>query len=355
MDRKANQYEMRLVAQEEDAMLNEETGAADAEQPPVLVVILNWNCWEDTLTSVDSILRLNYRNHRILVIDNGSTDGSVAHLRDIRNDRVELLEHPENLGYTGGCNEGFRRGLESGASYVWLLNADALVEDEDTLSSLIELAESDPNIGLVSPRLAEPGEAGPLTFCGGVCQMNPFFYERTSDSKEAQSWVRQYPNAGFVSGAAMLVKTSMIREIGMLDDKFFAYVETIDYSHRSSRAGYKILVDDNSLVRHPQKKWTLSPLTIKPHFWYYMARNECLLWRKHLGVIRALRPSWWAFRKMTVHLCHCREAPNITDAILAGLWHGWINRGGPYRPEYRMPRPVAAAVWKYALAKANPS
>lgn len=336
-------------------MSDEETRAADAEQPPVLVVILNWNCWEDTLKSVDSALRLNYRNHRILVIDNGSTDGSVAYLRDIRNDRVEILEHPENQGYTGGCNEGFRRGLESGASYVWLLNSDALVEDEDTLSSLIQLAESDTKIGLVSPQLAEPGEAGQLTFCGGVCQMDPFHYERTSDPKEAQSLVRKYPNAGFVSGAAMLVKTSLIREIGMFDEKFFAYCENIDFSCRSSQAGYKNLVDDNSLVRHPQKKMTLSPLTIKPHFWYYMARNECLLWRKHIRATRALRPSWWAFRKMAMHLCQCREAPNITEAILAGLWHGWINRGGPYRPEYRMPRPLAAAVWRYALAKANPS
>jgi len=346
---------MRLAAQERDAMLDEEAGAADTEQPSVLVVILNWNCLEDTLTAVESVLRLNYRNHRILVIDNGSTDGSAACLQNIRNDRVEILEHTENLGFTGGCNAGFRRGLESGASYIWLLNSDALIEDEDTLGSLVELAESNPKIGLVSPRLAEPGEAGNLTFCGGVCQMDPFYYERTGDPKEAESWVGKYPNAGFVSGTAMLVKTSLIRQIGMLDEKFFAYIEATDFSYRSSQAGYKNLVDENSLVRHAQKKMTLSPLTIKPHFWYYMARNECLLWRKHIGVIRALRPSWWAFRKMTVHLCRCREAPNITEAILAGLWHGWINRGGPYCPEYRMPRPVATAVWKYALAKANPS
>ena len=336
------------------AKLDEATGVADAKQPPVLVVILNWNCWEDTLTAVESVLRLNYRNHRILVIDNGSTDGSVPHLRNIRNERVEILENLENLGFTGGCNEGFRRGLKSGASYIWLLNSDALIEEENILSSLVELAESNPKIGLVSPRLAEPGEAGHLTFCGGVCQMNPFYFERTADPKEALGWVGKYPNAGFVSGAAVLVKASLIREIGMLDEKFFAYIEATDFSYRSSKAGYKNLVDENSLVRHAQKNMTLNPLTIKPHFWYYMARNECLLWRKHMGVIRALRPSWWAFRRMTVHLCRCREAPHITEAILAGLWHGWTNRGGPYRPEYRMPRTLADAVWKYALAKAKP-
>src|ERR1035441_3341755 len=95
--------------------------------PSVVVVILNWNGWKETLTSVDSVLRLDYTNLRVLVVDNGSADGSIEHLRTIRDDQVELLELPENRGYTGGCNEGFKRALVAGAQYVWLLNSDAVV------------------------------------------------------------------------------------------------------------------------------------------------------------------------------------------------------------------------------------
>jgi len=336
-------------------MPNEMRTAADAAQPSVLVVILNWNGWKDTVTCIDFVLRLNYPNFRVLVVDNGSSDGSIAHLRTIHDDRVELLAFPENRGYTGGCNEGFRRALADGAEYVWLLNSDAIVEDKGTLSSLVALAESDPKIGLVSPKLAEPGGEGRLTFCGGVCSMNPIRYDVTRDPEEARRWAREYPNAGYVWGTAMLVKSSVIRRIGVLDESFFAYCEDGDYSCRSSKAGYRNLVDENSFVLHPHRNAMLNPLEIKSHVLYYPARNECRLWRKHLGALHAARPSWWAFLKRIRQMRRCGENRAAADAILAGLWHGWINRGGPYRPQYRMPRLLAAAIRKYALAKEDSS
>jgi len=335
------------------AMLHEKIGAVDAVLPSVLVVILNWNGWEETLTSVDSVLRLDYPNLRVLVVDNGSTDGSVLHLRTIRDDRVELLELPENRGYTGGCNEGFKRALAAGTQYVWLLNNDTAIEDKNTLSSLVALAESDPKIGLVTPRTAVLGEENRLTYCGGICSIDPIIYNETNDPEEARRWAREYPNSGMVLGTAMLVKSSLIREIGMLDERFFAYSEDADYSLRSSMAGYRNLVDENSLVMHKEKNRIKNPLAIKPHYWYYVLRNECRFWRKHLGVIRALRPSWWALRRTMMYMGRCKENRDATDAMLAGLWHGWINRGGPYRPEYRMPGLLAAAIRKYALAKAD--
>jgi hypothetical protein len=142
-----------------------------------------------------------------------------------------------------------------------------------------------------------------------------------------------------------------MREIGMLDDKFFAYHEDDDYSYRSSQAGYRNLVDENSLVRHPDMNAKLNPPTIKPHVAYYVARNHTLFLRKHLGAIKALRPSWWMFQSRLRLMLKCRENPVACDALLAGLWHGWTNRGGPYNPEYRMPRMLAAAIWKYARAR----
>jgi GT2 family glycosyltransferase len=195
--------------------------------PSVLAVILNWNGWKDTLTSVDSVLRLDYPNLRVLVIDNGSTDGSVPQLQTILGDRVELVALPENRGYTGGCNEGFKRALAAGTDWVWLLNSDALIEHVGALTSLLTLAESDPKIALVSPRIAEPDDGFSLTFCGGVCSTAPLFIEATRDPEQARQWAKQYPNAGMVYGAAMLIRTSAIREVGMLDEKFFAYYEDI--------------------------------------------------------------------------------------------------------------------------------
>jgi GT2 family glycosyltransferase len=337
------------------SMMDEERSEAKAMRPSVLVVSLNWNRWQDTLTSVNSVLRLNYPNLRVLVIDNKSTDDSLAHLRTIHDDRVEILELQENMGCSGGRNEGFKLALAENFQYVWLLDNDAVLEDKNTLSSLVALAESDPEIGLVGPRIAVLGHEDRLTYCGGVCSTDPVIYDETCDPEEARQWAQKYPNSGLALGTAMLVKCSIIRKIGMLDEGFFAYFEDIDYSLRSSHAGYRNLVDENSVVRHEEKNKNNDPLAMKPHYWYYWARNECRFWRKHLGPVRALRHSWWSLHKMMRHMRQCREKQDATNAILAGLWHGWINRGGAYRPEYRMPRPLAAVIWRYAMAKAAAS
>ncbi|MGD0829310.1 MAG: glycosyltransferase family 2 protein [Terracidiphilus sp.] len=332
-------------------MSREERGAVGVSQPSVLVVTLNWNGWKATLNSVESVLRLNYWNLRVLMIDNGSADGSVEHLRSFCGDRVDLLELPENRGYTGGCNEGFKHALAAGVDYVWLLNNDSEVVDKDTLQSLVALAESDPKIGLATPRIAVPGVEKRLTYCGGVCSVNPVIYDETCDPEEARRWAEKYPNAGLALGTAMLVKTSLIRKIGMLDERFFAYFEDIDYSLRSSQAGFRNIVDENHIVRHEEKNRNNNPLEMKPHYWYYWARNEYWFWRKHLGPIGALRRSWWAFDRMMRNLRACRENQDACNAILAGTWHGWINKKGAYRSEFRMPRLLAAVVWRYAMAR----
>jgi GT2 family glycosyltransferase len=332
-------------------------GTAASDMPPsVLVVSLNWNGWRETLTSVYSVLELNYPNLHVLVIDNKSTDDSLEHRRTIHDDRVEILELPENLGCSGGRNEGLKRALAENFQYVWLLDNDAAVEGKDVLTSLVALAESDPKIGLVSPRIAEPGKEGPLTYCGGICSMDPvILMDDTSDPEEARRWAVKYPNAGLVYGTALLVKSSAIRLIGMLDESLFAYGEDNDYSYRSSQVGFLNVVDEKSTIQHEGKNEETNPLAMKPHYWYYKTRNICLFWRKHLGVIRAARPSWWSFHRTLRRMCQCKEKQEATDAMLAGLWHGWIGRGGPYRPEYRMPKLLSAVIWRYAMAKAASS
>jgi GT2 family glycosyltransferase len=325
--------------------------SGEGQDPSVLVVILNWNGWEDTLTALESVLRLDYPRLQVLIIDNGSTDGSVEQLRTVSNDQVGLLELPENLGYTGGCNKGFQHALASGIDYVWLVNSDVLMEDRNTLRSLMAIAEGDPKLGLVAPRIAAPGKGGRLTYCGGVCTTDPPMWEHISDPDEARRQAQRYPNAGLVVGTAMLLRTSLVREIGMLDEEFFAYFEDHDYSYRASQAGYRNVTDENSVIRHADKETNDKPLEIKPHWWYYNVRNECRFWRKHLKPVKALKVMKWDLHTTWVHIRRCQANKEATDAILAGLWHGWIGRWGAYRPEYRMPRPLAALVMRYALTR----
>src|SRR5260370_15966732 len=196
-------YSLRSSQQMSDSSQkrNREGGAESL----VLIVILNWNSPEGTVTAVESVLRMDYPNFHVLIVENGSTDNSAAELRKITGSRVELLESAVNNGYTGGCNLGFVRALDLGAEYVWLLNNDAVVAP-DTLSSLVALAESDLQIGLVTPVIASLDEVPHITFAGGLCNMNAAVYEETNDGAVAKRWAAEHPASGLVIVTAMLIR-----------------------------------------------------------------------------------------------------------------------------------------------------
>jgi GT2 family glycosyltransferase len=237
-----------------------------------------------------------------------------------------------------------------GAKYIWLLNNDAVV-GRTVLSSIVAVAESDERIGLVTPQIAALDEER-ITFAGGVISLNNAIYLETNNPAVAAEWAARYPDAGLVVGTAMLVRAELIRQIGLLDPAFFAYFEDIDYSARSAGAGFRNLVDSNSVVKHLEKNRNTRPLEIRPHYWYYMARNESRFWRKHLKLAGSIKMRWHSFNGFLRHHNRLSSKPESAEAILAGLWDGWRDRGGPYDPHARMPALPSAIVRLYSRRRA---
>jgi GT2 family glycosyltransferase len=313
----------------------------------VAVVILNWNSIDDTLSAVESVLRMDYPNYRLVIIDNGSTDGSTAELGKIKDGRVKLILSPENLGFTGGCNLGFDWAVKNGADYVWLLNSDAITE-AGTLSSLVSVAEADATIGLVSPVIASAQRASRLVCAGGFYNAELPSCDMTRDIEIGAKWVTEHPAEVILLGTALLVRVELIRRIGKLDDRFFAYWEDIDFSMRSNEAGFRNAVDFASTVSHNEKFPTDRPQDIKPHYWYYLARNEIRFWKKHASFSDRLRPLWWAYLLQLGHLNLLSGAETSRQAILSGMWDGWLNRTGPYPADRRVPRLVARVIERHS-------
>jgi GT2 family glycosyltransferase len=309
-------------------------------QPLVLIVILNWNAAASTLAAVASLSPIDYGNWRALVIDNGSNDGSLDVLKSLANERIEVVGVETNTGYTGGCNLGLRHALEIGAKYTWLLNNDATT-DAHTLSSLVALAESDDRIGLVSPLVATTGASGKVFFAGGRWNKQAAEYVDTHDVALARRWAKESPEALVVWGTAMLVPMKVVQAIGMLHEGFFAYYEDIDFSIRSLEAGFRNAMDFSSIVYHDNKNMNFPAEELKPHYCYYMARNERRFWRKHLGAFKSLRVSWWGTYHALQHRKRFAGFPNAREAILAGIWHGWIHKEGAYHSSFRAPRAIS--------------
>ncbi|MDW8091366.1 MAG: glycosyltransferase family 2 protein, partial [Meiothermus sp.] len=113
----------------------------------VYVIVLNWNGWKDTIECLSSLRHSDYPNYEIVVVDNNSEDDSVVRIREAH-PQVPIIQAEDNLGFAGGNNLGIRYALSKGAEFVWLLNNDTKVM-KNTLSSMVELAMRNPDVGVV--------------------------------------------------------------------------------------------------------------------------------------------------------------------------------------------------------------
>lgn len=206
------------------------------------IIVLNWNGWPDTLACLASLGQLDYADCSVVVVDNGSTDGSVQHIRQAYPE-LDLLESGANLGFGGGCNVGIRHALDQGAEYVWLINSDATVAP-DALSELVAVADSDPHLGSVGSVLYEADDPARVQLWGGG-RVNLWL------GRSVHCLTAGVPD--FISGASVLLRAQALREVGLFDQaSFFMYWEDTDLGFRLRRAGWTLAVAPASRVWHRQ-------------------------------------------------------------------------------------------------------
>jgi GT2 family glycosyltransferase len=307
-------------------------GALHGRMPRVVTVVLNWRRPDETRDCVRSLLAMDYPNHHILVIDNSAGTTGIEDL--LSGLPFEIIRNPANLGFTGGVNIGMRHAVASGADYVWLMNSDATVAP-DALSRLVAAAEADQRIGLISPVIHAPEDRGKLIFCLGLQSPGLVASGGTSDPAEAAKWLRDRQTETVLYGAALLVRRTLIETIGGLDERFFAYVEDVDYSLRCHDAGFLVAVCFEAVVWHQFKD--LMSEDLPPYVHYFMNRNQMLLWRKRTRHSLLRKPTLWYLYHRLLKVERERRDPVIVNALLAGLWDGLRGVGGPYEPNRLAP------------------
>jgi len=208
----------------------------------VIAVIVNWNGREETLACLASLAASRRPPEQTIVVDNGSADGSVAAIKGAF-PAVDVLALPRNHNFAGGANRGLRRALALGADYVWLLNNDVTVA-EDALQQLLAAAEG-ANAGIAGPRVRTPPADDELgawwDFERG--RILPAYAGRQA---EAQGIV----DVDYVWGCAMLLRSDLLRRVGLLDERYVAYFEDADLCRRAQVAGYRVVATTEALVWH---------------------------------------------------------------------------------------------------------
>jgi len=250
-----------------------------SSNPGVFIVILNWNGYRDSVTCLQSLREISYPSCEMVFVDNGSTDGSVARLKEEFKD-VVYLENQENLGYTGGNNVGIRYAMEHGAEYVWLLNNDTKVA-ADALTILIAAAGKDRKAGLIGPKILQM--ENPELAYSMVGRLNMWFpWPDRMEGKEENRVTGGAVRVDFLSGAALLVKREFVEKVGLLDERFFFYWEENDWCERGRKAGFHSLLVPDAKVYH--KGGGASGKGWNEFTAYYLVRNWILFMRKHAAL-----------------------------------------------------------------------
>ena len=286
-------------------------------EPQVVSVILNSNRRDDTLACLESLANSTYAAQTTLVVDNATTDGSVEAIRAAFPE-THLLLLAENHGFAGNNNAGIDWALDRGADWVFVLNEDTVLAP-DCVARLVEIGESDARVGIVGPMIYHFDEPDVIQTAGGVLGADWSAGLLGHNERDLGQYGAPRP-VEWISGCAMLVRRDLIKQVGLLDERFFIYWEEIDWCLRASRAGWRLVHVPQAKLWHKGVQRDYKP---KPSVTYYTTRNRFLLLAKNRAPLStwlvasastlrtlsswSLKPKWRAMRPHR-------------DAMLQGLW-----------------------------------
>ncbi|MFN0275514.1 MAG: glycosyltransferase family 2 protein [Chitinophagales bacterium] len=302
--------------------------------PKICIVLVNYKTWQDTVECIESILKSDYKNYQIVVVENGSADenwenllkwtrGELTHavLTDNKlfrlsnpitqkpllyfrahageSDTLRLgpmeniypilyIQSKMNLGFAGGNNVGMRYALNSNFDYVWLLNNDTVIE-KHAITELVNYAEekkgTNQKIGIIGSKLLLYHNPEKMQGVGAVFNK----YSGKSKIIGAQEidngkYDNQEIQCNYVIGAAMFVHKEFLLDVGLMSEEYFLYNEENDWSARAKQKGWGVGVAVKSKVYHKQgastgnspkkSKWQITALN-------YKYRGKIRLYKKY--------------------------------------------------------------------------
>jgi len=353
--------------------LNPTSWQAQAPSPSILISILNWNGWRDTVECLESVRRLDYPNHIAVVVDNGSSDDSAGRLRawaaknlpesqelvectteeaaqgrehareeaaDARapRRRLVLVRSHDNLGFAGGNNVAIQYALQRPhpADYVFLLNNDATVA-EDCLTRLVEVAAKS-GAGIVGAVMKERAN-GRVQFAGlagSLPLLRLFFRPLLKFRDPAPDPADTFYSSFSACGGAMMIHRDVLESVRrrtghFLDDDLFLYFEEVDFCGRARQLGYDCVMAAQAVVYHGEA--SSSGGRYNPIAYYYTSRNRT-------RVARHLLP--WPLRLLfhgfNIPQCLGRVAVNLArgrrdaaKAIFRGALDGYRGVSGKWK------------------------
>ena len=248
-----------------------------APYPTVYIITLNWNTKHDTVECVRSLKEIDYPNFEIIVVDNGSTDGSMDLFKETFDDSITVIDNKKNQGYSKGFNAGISHAMDLGADHVLIINSDTYV-DRNILTELVNVAETDERIGFVTGKVYYhdlKGKKNVLQTVGKRPDLYRLVGGQIGANEEDTGQYDEVRELEFCDDVFMLVRKEVVQRTGGYDPNFFLQGEQADWQLRAKKMGFKIFYTPHAKIWHRVSLSTGGAESPTRH--YFSSRNNILV------------------------------------------------------------------------------
>lgn len=268
----------------------------------ISIVILNWNSKEKLIDCLASIKKHTKQKHEIIIVDNGSTDGSIEFLKD-EYPEAKLICNSVNMGVGPARNQGMK--IATG-EYVLILDVDTILKNS-AIDILKKYMDENRKVGIVGAKLLNPDLSIQMS-----CRNFPTLYTKLSsritklsqkrlNQEQLKHWAHDsVESVGYLLGACQLIRREVICEIGVYDDKIFYGPEDIDYCLRAWLAGFEVKYNPNAIIIHDHQritKNTLNKMTLihLQALLYYFKKYHSYFTNNYIYKKIGLNREWYKF------------------------------------------------------------
>jgi GT2 family glycosyltransferase len=289
------------------------------------IILVNWNLKDDTNECIESLLKSGAAHSQIIVVDNGSTDGSAAAINDRYQNSILVIQSEENIGYAAGVNLGIKYALSHDYNWILLLNNDTIVA-EDFIDSMHRGLQVE-NYTILSPVIFFHENPAVIWSMGERFIPHTLLTFAGNKNHTLAKNLPEIIPIDITNGCAMMVNREVFERIGLFDSKLFMYGEEVDFCWRARQAAFRFACLTRAHVWH---KISLSSQKNKPRARYLRIRNQVIFYRRYATAVQ--KPIYGLYtlcRLISLAIADTiKGTAGLVKPGFVGWLDGWFSRLG---------------------------
>jgi GT2 family glycosyltransferase len=245
------------------------------------IIIINYNCYKDTLETISSLMKFNQNLFDIYLVDNFSSTEDLKNLEKNLPNLINFIKSDRNLGFAGANNLAIKVALKKDYKYIFILNPDTLIEDKNFFQ-IIEDEILSSGADIIGPLVRYFPEVDKIYFAGGFVNKCLGLTQMYGKGK----YISQYKNKNniecdFITGCSMVVRREVFQGIGLFPEEYFLYFEESDFCMNAKRNNFKIIFTPKTYIFH---KVSSSIKYMSDLYLFYMVRNIKIFANKYVPI-----------------------------------------------------------------------